>query len=450
MLKITIFFLILAIIFSSFNLSFALENQQESKNLCRFTRDLRVGSKGEDVKCLQEYLKELNLFNHQSTGYYGISTKRAVLKWQEINDLLPTGIFDLNSRIKYHFLVNSKKNKLNSKEKEYFLMRENTKSLFNISIEDEDIIVDSNAPKDIGIYLRDFTLKISESENYKNIVKKIFAFSYETNTIAVDNTKSLFKIEESLIPGFFVEDNLKFNVQEKEKLKEKTSLLKEMLELQVEERSKTAVHPDIKNIHKLFIVTDSLGIELLNKFLDYIDNKIDEKEIKLYLDDYNREINKKRKEAINEVFKISKKTNSFEAVLYKIISNIFLFLPKQVLAQMSFFLSPFGGQIIEVDFCSVVCPFAPIGFRLTIGPPVLTNLFVPFYFLSSPLFFMYRNIWLPGIWVLGLRTYIPVYCVKKCSWKSGGIFGAGRWISEFLPIHFQVFEMGTGLVPSLF
>jgi len=71
-----------------------------SATSCTFTRDLTVGMKGDDVKCLQGYLKV-----SPQSGYFGPLTKAAVKKWQSENGLPSTGYFGPMSRAKYSALV---------------------------------------------------------------------------------------------------------------------------------------------------------------------------------------------------------------------------------------------------------------------------------------------------------------------------------------------------------
>ncbi len=64
---------------------------------CSFTRDLTVGVKGDDVKCLQQYLSV-----SPTSGYFGPLTKAAVAKWQSANGVAPAaGYFGSISRAKY-------------------------------------------------------------------------------------------------------------------------------------------------------------------------------------------------------------------------------------------------------------------------------------------------------------------------------------------------------------
>jgi hypothetical protein len=91
---------------------------------CNFTRSLTMGSKGDDVKCLQKYL---NSAGHQlassgagspgnETTYFGSITKAGVIKWQNANAstvLAPvglsvgTGYFGPSSRSAYASMVAS-------------------------------------------------------------------------------------------------------------------------------------------------------------------------------------------------------------------------------------------------------------------------------------------------------------------------------------------------------
>jgi len=71
-----------------------------STTSCTFTRDLTVGMKGDDVKCLQGYLKV-----SPQSGYFGPLTKAAVQNWQSENGLPSTGYFGPMSRAKYSALV---------------------------------------------------------------------------------------------------------------------------------------------------------------------------------------------------------------------------------------------------------------------------------------------------------------------------------------------------------
>ncbi|MDP2703736.1 MAG: peptidoglycan-binding domain-containing protein [bacterium] len=77
---------------------------------CSFTRDLTMGAKGDDVKCLQQYLNAsgnavaasgVGSSGNEST-YFGTLTKNALAKWQAANSVSPAvGYFGPISRAKY-------------------------------------------------------------------------------------------------------------------------------------------------------------------------------------------------------------------------------------------------------------------------------------------------------------------------------------------------------------
>lgn len=76
----------------------ALQTQlkQTSKGLCEFNRNLFLGIKGDDVKCLQNYLGIIE------TGFFGSLTRSAVMRWQTENNISPaSGYFGSISRKKY-------------------------------------------------------------------------------------------------------------------------------------------------------------------------------------------------------------------------------------------------------------------------------------------------------------------------------------------------------------
>jgi hypothetical protein len=57
----------------------------------RITRGLTVGSRGSDVKALQEYLKDAGYLQAEATGYYGRLTVEAVRMYQKAKGIAQTG-----------------------------------------------------------------------------------------------------------------------------------------------------------------------------------------------------------------------------------------------------------------------------------------------------------------------------------------------------------------------
>ena len=85
-----------------------------SSAACSFTRALTVGSTGDDVKCLQQYLNgaghKVSASGAGSPGnestYFGALTRAAVAKWQAANGVSPAvGYFGSISRAKYSALA---------------------------------------------------------------------------------------------------------------------------------------------------------------------------------------------------------------------------------------------------------------------------------------------------------------------------------------------------------
>ena len=81
---------------------------------CTFTNDLQIGSLGEDVRCLQQYLNANGFVITTSGGgslgnettEYKTLTQAAVMKWQKANNISPaTGSFGPKSRQAYAALI---------------------------------------------------------------------------------------------------------------------------------------------------------------------------------------------------------------------------------------------------------------------------------------------------------------------------------------------------------
>lgn len=101
--KSTTVLLLAAIIISSFLLAPLITRAATNIPLCEITRGLRVGSSGEDVRCLQRYLNYAG-YTIASSGagspgsestYFGALTAAAVTRWQNDNAtyvLLPVGL----------------------------------------------------------------------------------------------------------------------------------------------------------------------------------------------------------------------------------------------------------------------------------------------------------------------------------------------------------------------
>jgi len=71
----------------------------QSTPFYNFTRDLTIGSKGEDVKKLQEFLKQQGFLNREITDYFDSFTKNALIQYQKKSSISPaSGYFGPKTR----------------------------------------------------------------------------------------------------------------------------------------------------------------------------------------------------------------------------------------------------------------------------------------------------------------------------------------------------------------
>lgn len=92
--------------------AFALVAPAHAQTACTFTRDLRLGDIGEDVRCLQRYLNGAGYKIAASgvgspgreTNQFKELTRATVIRWQQANGISSTGTFGPLSRAKYDAL----------------------------------------------------------------------------------------------------------------------------------------------------------------------------------------------------------------------------------------------------------------------------------------------------------------------------------------------------------
>lgn len=98
----------IAALSAQLNTLLAQQGQAAPAGKCTFTRSLTVGLRGDDVKCLQDYLTSTKHYSYSggSTGYFGNVTKAAVAAWQSSSGVSPAaGYFGSISRAKYDSLL---------------------------------------------------------------------------------------------------------------------------------------------------------------------------------------------------------------------------------------------------------------------------------------------------------------------------------------------------------
>lgn len=95
------------------DVSFDQANAEESsvQPVVVFSKDLRLGDKGEDVRKLQDELKRMNLLGVETSGYYGEVTQHAVMKFQQAQGLInapddaDAGYFGPGTRARIHAII---------------------------------------------------------------------------------------------------------------------------------------------------------------------------------------------------------------------------------------------------------------------------------------------------------------------------------------------------------
>ena len=340
---------------------------------CQFERNLFPSLKGDDVKCLQTYLKQSGYFNGPITGYYGNLTKEAVRKWQKANNIFPAhGYFSLISRKFYLSLFSKQELADQSKQQKQ-------QGLILPEVKDDEIIIDNNNGfNQIDLYFKHIFVDNTPKIDY-NKVQQLF----ETEPFSLE-----FLIDKAL-------NDKNFNEQ---MIKQKAELFENFYQQRLAILKKVPINKNLNNLHKIFIINDTLSQELAIKFKNYLDGVITKEEFNNYYQEYKNKINFLRN---------SLKLTSLKYFDNKInfLSLLMNFLIKPVFAQLSLGFQPFGGRIISIVPCT-----CNAGRLIYVGPPRPIILFVPFGFEASPLLYLWKNINTPGVWLLGLAHRIPVPC----------------------------------------
>lgn len=80
-----------------------------------FNKDLSLGDTGEDVRTLQRFLKKLDYFENDDTGYFGKETQDSVIEFQLAENIIPSrvaedaGIFGPKTRVSLERALQTKK-----------------------------------------------------------------------------------------------------------------------------------------------------------------------------------------------------------------------------------------------------------------------------------------------------------------------------------------------------
>lgn len=419
------FFSILFISFISIN-NFSLAQKE---NVCQFNRVLFINMRGQDVKCLQQYLIKEKLLNINPSGYYGKLTAKAVRDWKIKYGIKPTtGIFDKKSIKKYLEIIT---------------LKTQEEKVSNISILATTIITSTTSTMPLGDLslpeVSDSQIKIG-AEGIKNNVdyfyslfnktkdsfspKEIFSFLERTK----DNP--LIFVSPSLYIENFLEDK---NFRDKNISYVNNDILffEKVYLKNLEIKKKTIISSQLKDFHKKNIALDILTLDLISKFRDYVNGISQEKEFIDYFQKYKSLMEKERLNIYNLLLNDKSSHQNKIETKYSLLSFVAnLFNIKISLAQ-SFFFRPFGGTISLVK----PCPMPP-GFVLN----VLGHNSGEYFITWGTQIFLWNQVYRPGPNVLGLSLPEPIPCMK---WDPGSLFKSGRWIEDFFM--YPVIMIGTSL-----
>lgn len=418
MQKIKILFFICLLIIYLF-LPFKIFAQKEQ--ICEFSRWLYIGAKGEDVKCLQEFLKNEGFFKYPfgPTGYYGIFTKKAVEEWQKVNEIKPvSGYFGSKSYLKYLDII-LKKTEIKTTSSQITSINKFNFTTFELlhipQIQDSEFKISENGLKDFIEYLKRYNLLEIPIDSTK--INILFS-KIEINSKSDDY---------SLIPHLLIEETFNNPEVDINKITQKLEVLENFFQEKIKIVKELNIHPDLKEIHRILYITDLLTIDLIKKFKEYQNNNLSRDMFEKYLKEYKIFIEATDTEISQKFFKKfylqNKRQNKFFTVL-----NIFL--NKLVKPVYAFGIVHFGGKVLKKTSC--FCPL-PGGILFSVSSPRGGTFFASSIFLTSPLFYKWKKLD-EGVWVLGNAFDQPVVCGFP-SMYGCTIFGIGK----------PVFMMGTSL-----
>jgi len=404
-LKQFIIIFLLIVLFFGFLSKLVLAENKKSFINCNFTRTLKITMRGLDVFCLQVFLYKEGFLKDilKSPAYYDLNTKKAVIEWQNKNQIFPAnGIFDARSIDFYN--------------KHY---KEIESLLKPPEVKDDEIQISPTGYSDILEYLKFYFTGINFNKD-PNLSQFFQDISKEIE-------------EKKKVPSFFsfvyIKDYLDGNKNNLTEINKRLLFLKRFYEVRIEELKKIKIAFNLKDIHKKFLVHDYLEIILIDKFFEYQQGKISKGDMVKILKEYEDFRAKLSREIQNIILSFNKTKSNYSLFFYSIINKLF-FIKETKAITLPFI--PFGGIITVVIPCP--CSF---GFTIIISPPVPAAIYVPFPFLASPLNFMWKLIVVPGVWALGL--YFPG--APPCL-----IFTEEECIPIFQPIG-TIFMSGTSLLP---
>ncbi len=439
------FFYINSLIYGQ-NIQITSNNQNSSTNqnlnYCNFSRVLQYGSKGKDVACLQKFLKSQGFFKGKINGIYNKLTKESVRKWQKANNIKPSdGIFNIPS---ISFYVKSNINKFTDQSSQSLIQQlNNDYGILNTKeIDAAKILIDNQKGID-GLlnymqYVFINTSSVTTSPS-SGITSSIPQITSSTSGISAFNQQiaDIFKDEpfslEFMIDKMMEKQQITTNISN-----EKLNLFETFFKQRLQMLQNTAINERLEKLHKGLIINDLASLKLLKYFKDFLNTQITLEQFKTYYNLYKETIAITQKKYLPDrntanALLLKQKPNNNH--LINLLTNIFDKLSiKKASAQTPLFI-PFGGQVLLIsDVPFILCP-CTFGRLVFIGPPNPIVLFVPFGFEATPFMYMYKMLFVPNVYTLGLAfpTIIPCLSLLLCS-----PIGAG----------FLIFIAGTALLPS--
>ncbi|GIW66768.1 MAG: hypothetical protein KatS3mg095_0666 [Candidatus Parcubacteria bacterium] len=397
-MKIKVFYFLFLILF------FIINGKAKAQALeCNFNRNLFLGYRGQDVACLQSYLKEKGFFNYVVNGIYDSKTKRAVKKWQELNNIYPAnGNFTISSIIFF------KKNYYQNQEARNFLNK----------ITEKDIILD----------------EVNGLSRFDDYYQKVF-IEISPN-ISSTTFNKFFRVDEPFSLVYLIDKTIQSSSSiDIQFVKEKNKIFKDFFEYRINRLKKIKIKSNLKDFHLAILLNDFLSLDLSSKFDDYLNNRISVDQLKSNLENFNLQLELIRKKYVNQFFGQVNNNN--------LITKFFNFLSDNKIFNF-FFLKkakafngggiPFGGRIINIVLCP--CSFGRLIFIGPPLPPAIGSIYAPFGIETTPTVFLWKNLYVPGVWLLGLYLPSSIPCLQ---------FG---FLSCF-PIGFgsTILMVGTSLTP---
>jgi|GEM_PF-1547945 len=371
------------ILFFTIALWLIIFNFAVADSTCNFYRSLSLGSRGDDVKCLQAYLQKEGFFSYTGglTGYFGPVTKSAVSKWQAKNGVSPSlGYFGPISRAKY---------------KEIVVLNNNFPPITTIpisstvslpTVKDDEIVIAPGGVSTTEDYLTKFFDDISTST---------FPFDTKRFNYALKDENGILlfipNLAEKAINDGVVSQDVKNSLE----------IQRDFICAQLDYLKNMRVYGDEAiSLHKKLIGFHRLTIQLSQKILDFGNGKISKAELSDFFEQYKKLGDSERKNLLKSSGVAAREPN----LIKRIIS--FLGIEDQIYV-LAANLIPFGGQI---DY-PIPCLCDPGDSLLSVGPPSSVTLYVSAGFLSSPLFYDYKSL-RPGAWWLGLHESISRPCLN--------------------------------------